>query len=89
MLVMVPTVYEDVIEVNHKKFANERFKGLVHHTHESTWCVGETKWHYKPFKQPISRLEGGLPLVSESDSNLVVTTAEVYFGEDLGTMQLI
>jgi hypothetical protein len=36
---------QDIIKVNHNKFANESSKHMIHQSHKSTWCISQTKRH--------------------------------------------
>jgi len=54
---------------------------VIHHRLESCQGVGEAKKHDGGLEEPITRFEGGLPFVSFLDANVVISPANVEFGE--------
>ena len=91
MLVLVDgaTVNEDIVKVDHKELASEGTEDFVHEAHESARSNGETKRHDEPFIKPLARLEGPLPLVTLSDSHLMISIPEIQFGEDSFSGKLV
>jgi len=56
-------------------------KEIIHDTHESGWSISKSKWHDHPFEQPLLGIEGGLPHIRLCNSNVVITTTQIQFGE--------
>ena len=54
---------------------------VVDQPHEHTRCIPQPKWHDQPFIQPFLRVEGRLPFITFSDSNLMISTLQVDIGE--------
>ena len=82
---MVPfacTKKQNIIYIKHYALSNERSEHLVHHPYSSTWSIGEAKGQTKPFVKSISRLESGLPFVTRSNPDLMITTSKVDLGKD-------
>jgi len=82
-------VDQDIVEINDDKLADEVPKDVIHEAHEGAWRIGETKGHHEPFIQPLLGLERRLPLITLPHRDLMVTTVEIHFRENSGTMELI
>src|SRR3954466_13979118 len=53
MLFFALGVDQNVIDENDNKLVKELRENLVHHIHEISWCIGQTKWHYGVLIQSI------------------------------------
>jgi hypothetical protein len=81
---------EDVIHVyNHPSFPDVFLENRIHHSLEGGGGVGETKKHYRRFEKTFISDEGGLPLVSIFDSDVIVSPSYVYFGEIFCSFEFI
>lgn len=73
MLLLIWTIYENVIEVDHHKLANKRFENLSHQTHEGARRAREAKRHDKPFVQTLTCFRGCFPFIARADAYLVIS----------------
>src|SRR5882724_9562179 len=62
---------------------------MVHEGLEHSGSIGKSHWHDQELERAIVHSESGLPLVARCDANIVVASAEVEFGVDLHTAQLV
>src|SRR3954466_4860123 len=53
MLLFAFGVDQNVIDENDNKLVKELHEHLVHHIHEISWCIGQTKWHHGVLIQSI------------------------------------
>ncbi|KAJ0469781.1 hypothetical protein HanIR_Chr14g0711641 [Helianthus annuus] len=82
-------VNQYVIKVNHNKPTQKGFENLIHKAHKGARSIRESKRHDKPFVKTLLGLERGLPLVTFINSDLMIATTEVDFGEDSSPVKLI
>ena len=76
---------EEVIHVdNEPSFGNHIAEGVIHESLECGRGVGETEEHDGGFEEPLMGDEGGFPLVSILDMDIVVSPSYIEFGEDFG-----
>ena len=61
----------------------------VHHGLERGWGVGESKKHYPWFEQSITRLECGFLFVPFLDVYVVVPAANIDFGVEEGSTEVV
>jgi len=85
VLLLIFTVDEYVIKVYDQKFANEGSQYLSHYFHKRSKIICQSKLHNYPLIQTILRLEGSLPFITKANSNLVITTLQIYLGEYFGS----
>src|SRR3954469_19801863 len=85
----VGTVDQDVIDVYNDAFVQERTEHIVDQSLECRGGVSEAEGHYREFVMAISRTEGCLRDVLVLDTDLVVTGAEVDFGEHLHALDSV
>jgi hypothetical protein len=53
----------------------------IHHHLESGWTVGETKVHHQQLKQASICVEGGLPLITLSDVDIILSLVDIKLSE--------
>ena len=82
-------VDQDIVKINDDKLADEVPKDVIHEAHEGVRRIGETKGHHEPFIQPLLGFERRLPFITFPHTDLMVTTLEIHFRENGGTMELI
>ena len=75
-------VDQDVVKIDGHANVEKISKDVVHESLESGGCIGETKWHDKPFEGSVSGPKGCLPFITGCDTNEVVCMSEVYLGID-------
>ena len=81
-------VHDDVVDVD-VGVVDHVGKRHVHGALEGSRGIGEAKRHNCPFERPVASLEGGLRIISFSDSDLVETAGKVHFRETFPDCQLI
>jgi hypothetical protein len=64
-------------------------KDYVHHHLEGCWQVGETKEHDHRFKEALYGEEGGFPLISIFNANIIVPPTDIEFGEQGASAEAI
>ena len=89
MFFFTPGVYEYIINEYHHKFVQEVHEDLVHHSHEVSWGIRQTKRHDREFIQAISGGECRLGDIFLPDLQLIIAGTKIYLGEYLGSLQLI
>ena len=73
---------EEVIHVNDKPFfGNHVLEGIVHESLECFWGVSESEEHDCWFKEFLMCDEGGFPLVTIFDVDIVVAPSNTKLGE--------
>jgi len=81
---------EEIIHVdNEPTFGDHIAEGVIHESLERGGGVGETEEHDGGFEEPLMGDEGGFPLVSVLDADIVVSPSYVELGEDLGVSKFI
>jgi hypothetical protein len=90
-VVFHPTLveYEDVIQIHHHKQIGERPKNIIHHPHESCWCVFQAKGHDQPFKNTFFGLEGSLQYIGLLYWYLVVFVLQINITKVFGPLELV
>ncbi len=68
---------QDVIQLHHNKDIKLFSKDLVDVALKTGGCVGKSKGHYLVLEVTVSGAEGRLPLVTFSDSHLMIGTSEI------------
>src|SRR3954463_7614726 len=66
-------VDQNVIDENDNELVKELHEHLVHHIHEISWCIGQTKWHHGILIQSIPSGESCLRYVLFSYLELEIT----------------
>ena len=86
----VRRVDKKVVHVDHEpSFCNHIAKGVVHEPLKGGRRIGETKEHYGWFKESFMGDEGGFPLVSILDMDIVISPVDVKFGENHCSLEFI
>jgi len=80
---------EDIIEVDHYKDVSHVSEDMVHEGLERSGGIGEPHGHNQEFESAISGAKGCLPLVASGNVHMVVASAQVELGVDLGTAKLV
>jgi hypothetical protein len=78
-----------VINENHNEHVQLQHEYGVHEVHEVCWCICQPKQHDKILKEYVSRSEGSLGDIFDTDLNLVIIGVEINLGEHLGSCLLI
>jgi len=81
---------EEVVHIdNEPTFCDHISKGVVHKSLESGRGVGEAKEHDGWFEEAFMSDEGGFPLMSVFDADVVVAPSDIEFCEDFGVSELV
>ncbi len=79
----IPRKDKYVIQVYHHVFVENVSEDTVHETLESSGSVGEAEVHDEEIEGAVAGSEGGLPFITGSDADKVVSSTEVDLGEDV------
>ena len=83
-------VNEQIVHVNDKpSFRNHVAKRIVHKTLESGGEVSEAEELYCGFKEPFVGDEGGFPLMSVFNSDIIVSPSDIKLGEDFCSLEFV
>ena len=83
-------VNEEVIHVNNNPpFCNHIAKRVVHKTLEGGGGISETEEHHCRFKESFVGNEGGFPLMSIFDSDIIVSPSDIKLGEEFRPLEFI
>ena len=81
---------EEVVHIDDEpSFCDHISKGVVHESLESGRGVSEAKEHDGWFEEAFMSDEGGFPLMSVFDADVVVAPSDIEFDEDLGISEFI
>ena len=80
---------EDIVEVDHYEDVSHVSEDMIHEGLKCSRCIGETHGHNQELERAISGAKGCLPLVAGRDTDIVVASAQVELGVDLGTAELV
>ena len=81
---------EEVIHIDDKpSFSDHVPEGIVYESLEGGGGVGETEEHNCRFKEAFMGDEGGFPLVSVFDAEVVVAPSNIKLGEDFSISEFI
>jgi hypothetical protein len=81
---------EEVIHIDDEpSFSDHVSEGVIHESLEGRGGVGKSEEHYRGFKEAFVGDEGGLPLVSIFDSDIVVSPSNVELSERLGVPEFV
>jgi hypothetical protein len=77
-------VDEDVIQIQHHKRIGEIPQYIIHHPHESSWGIFQTKGHDQPLEKTFFGFEGSFPYIcllywAPMVSRLQINITEVFF----------
>jgi len=89
VLSWIPGEDEDVIEVDKDIDVEDVTEDVVHEVLEGGWSIGEAKGHDEAFEVTIACPEGCFPFIARFDTEKVVGTTEVEFGEDFGATETV
>ena len=85
----VGRVDEEIIHVNDEpSFCDHVMKGIIHEVLEGGRGITETEEHYGWFKESLMSDEGGFPLMSILDLDIIVPPLDIKFGEDFAPWSL-
>lgn len=82
VLVSIGGVDEDVIKVDNNTDVEEVSEHIIEEVLKACWGVGVAESHNEWFELTITSGEGGLPLVSFANSDVVVSPSQVDLRED-------
>ena len=82
-------VNQDVIYEHHDKLVEVFHEHLVHEVHKIGWCISQSEGHHSVLKKSITGGESGLGNVGLPNFELVVTSPEIYLGEDSSSIHLV
>jgi len=81
---------EEVLHVDNKPFfGNHVSEGIIHESLKGGGGVGKSKEHDCGFKEAFVDDESCFPLVAVLDMNIVVSSMNIKFGENLGIFKFI
>ena len=83
-LAKVLGINQDIIQIYHNKNIKLFSKNLVDIALKTSECIEKAKGHHLVFKITISGAESHLPLVTFSNSYLIIGTSEIQLGKLLG-----
>jgi hypothetical protein len=70
-------------------FGNHVSEGVVHELLKGHRGVGKSEEHYRGFKEALVGDEGGLPLMSVFDSDIIVSPSDIKLSEHLGIPEFV
>jgi len=83
-------VNQNVVKVDaYQALHDEVLEDVIHHALEGGRAISEAKKHHQGFKQPSVSLEGSLPLITLSNSDIIVTPANIQLGKVLCPSELV
>ncbi len=85
---LVSGVNEDVVNIDDDELMEELPEHLIHEPLEDGWSVSQSIRH-KIFIVASRGDKGRLPLVSWTDTNEIVGTSQVQFGEDASPTEFL
>ena len=71
------------------KKIGESPQDIIHHPHESCWCIFQAKWHDHPFKKTFFGLEGNLPYIGLLYWDLMVVELQINLTEVFSPLDLV
>ena len=77
MILLLAAVDKNVVEVDDDEFANEWVQELIHQPLECTRRVREAERHNSPLVEAVLYLKSGLPLISWTNPNLVISASQI------------
>jgi hypothetical protein len=80
---------EDIIKIHNDEEINYVLKQVIHKVLELHWSISHTHWHDEPLIGAILPVKDCEPLVTFSNSNVVVGVMKVDFSINCGTMKVI
>jgi hypothetical protein len=81
---------KEVIHVDDEpSFSDHVLEGVIHESLEGRGGVGKSEEYYRGFKEAFVGDEGGLPLVSVFDLDIVVSPSNVELSERLGILEFV
>ena len=81
---------EEIIHIDNKpSLSNHILGGIIHKPLEGGRGVAQFKEHDSGFEEPFVSDEGGLPLVSFLDLNIVISRPDIHLGEDRCSFKLV
>ena len=90
MIFVIVGVDEEVVHIdNEPSFSNHIPEGVGHESLESGGGIGHAKEHNHGFIESPVGNEGGFPLVSILDLDIVISLLHVKLGEDLGIFEFV
>jgi hypothetical protein len=81
---------KEVVHVDDEpSFSDHITEEIVHEVLEGCRGVGKSEEHYHGFKEALVGDQGGFPLVSVFDSDIVVSPMNIELGEHLGILEFV
>ena len=81
---------EEIIHIDNKpSLSNHILREIIHKPLEGGRGVAQLKEHDSGFEEPFVSDEGGLPLVSFLDLNIVISRPDIHLGEDRCSFKLV
>ena len=77
MILLPAAVDKNVVEVDDDEFANEFAQDLIHQPLECARPVREAERHNSLLVETVLYLKGGLPLISWTNPNLVISSSQI------------
>lgn len=75
---------QNVVQIHKDLIIKQVSEHVIHEMLEGRRCISQTGRHDQAFKMTVSSSKCGLPFVAFFDSDQIVGTLEVHFGEYLG-----
>ena len=90
VIFVIVRVDEEVVHIDDKpSFSNHIPEGVGHESLESGGVIGHAKEHNCGLIESPVGNEGGFPLVSVLDSDIVISPLHIKLGEDLGIFEFV
>jgi hypothetical protein len=82
-------VDEDVFQIHHQKRIGERMQDIIHHPHEISCGIHQTKLHEQPLKKTFFRLEGRFPYICLLYWDLMVARLQINLAEVFIPLEMV
>ena len=81
---------EDIVEIDDQMILIDKVvKNRIHKGLEGSWSVTEAEGHDQGFEEAKFAFKGGFPFIAFSDTDVVVTPADVELGKVAGTLEFV
>ena len=90
MILVIFGVDKEVVHIyDEPSFCNHIPEGVGHESLKGGGGIGHAEEHDSGFVKSLMGDEGGFPLVTVLDSNIVISPSYVKLGEDLGIFEFV
>lgn len=89
MILLCPTIHQNVIKINYYKFIKVRPNYLIHDLPKCAWGVRKPEWHDHPFEESLFYFESHLLFTFELYSNMMVTSLQIYLRQNSCATKLV